>query len=140
MFIEFSTEQFFEEIIPRLKDFGRYAHLLQKDIHSFEKIDSVVDPAVAAVTDADHIVQEGLLRVIFYELGYRNIQVGVEEGFVSKNLVRLEGIEETSPYSILFDKNSQIRLEIDPIDGTLSYKKGIDKWCIVLSTYKRGLL
>ncbi len=122
---KFSTEEFFRMIAPRLRNFGRYALNIQRSIYSFEKDDPKIDPAVAVVTDGDYMVQEGLLRTIFYELGYKKIKAGMEE---------------ISPYSGLFSKNSDIRIEIDPIDGTLAYKKGIDNWCIVLSIYKKGLL
>lgn len=113
------VEKFFEEILPRVDDFGRYALAIQNNVHSMSKGSDPEERASNALTDADFIVQEGLLR-FFLEKKY-NFKVYAEE---------------TSPYLDKFPKESEFIVSIDPIDGTLAYKSGLPNFCIVIGVYK----
>ncbi len=126
MEIEFDSEEFFENIRERVATFGLYAKLIQGIVQPLkDKVDSLKDPAVAIVTDADIIVENGILKEM------------IKQGY---NQIISIGTEENSPYAEKFLKESRVRAEIDPIDGTLSYKRGLPWWCIVLSTYKENYL
>ncbi|TSC65490.1 MAG: hypothetical protein G01um101477_463 [Candidatus Doudnabacteria bacterium Gr01-1014_77] len=114
-------ENFFDDIKPRVIDYGRYASNIQKGVHSEDKKGE--SNAAQALTDADFIVQEGLSRS-FLGLNYKfNLRA-----------------EEDSPYNEKFPREAEFIVSIDPIDNTLAYKKGLSGYCIVIGVHKNGHL
>ena len=116
------TELFFREIMPRMEDYGRYALAMQKGVFSKDKELSESD-AENALTDADFMVEEGLLR-FFLEKKY-NFRILAEED---------------SPYVDKFSKEGDMLVVMDPIDGTLRYKKGFENFGMIISVFKKGIL
>lgn len=112
-------ERFFEKIIPRIADFGRYALAIQDCVRFTTKGSDLENKAASALTDADYMVQEGLLRY-FLEQGYR-FRVFAEE---------------ESPYLKEFPTEGNITLSLDPLDGTAAYIKGFKSFCTVVGIYK----
>src|SRR3989338_1671614 len=100
-----NTETFFSELVQRVRDYGRYALAIQNKVVSYDKGREGESPSVRALTDADFMVQEGLLRF-----------------FIERNAEFSVFAEEKSPYLEKFKKDSEFRIGLDPIDGTLTYR------------------
>ena len=78
------TEEFFLNMRERVATFGEYAKLMQKRVKHRTKFTESKDPAITALTDADIIVENGLLEEMIRQ-GY-NVEAEI-------------GTEENSPYS-----------------------------------------
>ena len=118
-----NTEPFFSELVQRVRDYGRYALAIQNKVVSYDKGREGESPSVRALTDADFMVQEGLLRF-----------------FIERNAEFSVFAEEKSPYLEKFQKDSEFRIGLDPIDGTLTYRLGLPGFCIVVGVHRGSFL
>ncbi|MBS3081171.1 hypothetical protein J4221_06885 [Candidatus Pacearchaeota archaeon] len=119
----FNINQFFCDIFPRINDFGKYALAIQNGVHIMQKdyIDKLI--VNTALTDADFIVQEGLLRTFLVN------------GYDFRTLT-----EENSPYNEKFSLENDILVSLDPIDETLAYMNNLPNFCIILGVFRKGKL
>ena len=124
--LSLTTEQLFKKILPTIERYVGYALRIQKGIHSQDKGDSTDNEAIRAFTDADVIVQEGIAR---------DLKKILDEGYSFRFVP-----EEESPYNHLFPKESPITVTLDPIDGTLLFKRGYPGFCTILAKYVNGYL
>jgi len=121
--MKLNINNFFEDILPRVDYFGRYALAIQKYVYSTEKGNSNDSKTKRALTDADFIVQEGLLRT-----------------FLEKNYCFKIFAEENSPYNDKFPSKEDTLITLDPIDETLAYMNNLPNFCIILGVFNKGTL
>ncbi len=119
-------ELFFATILDDIQALGHESLRIQDGIKTYVKGDAS-NYAASALTEADLIVQEGILKAI-WDAGY-DCQINGEESDQYK-----------SEYLDKFSKDSDVLVSIDPIDGTLAYKNNLPNFCIVISVYKEGKL
>ena len=116
-----TIEHFFEEILPAVERYGKYALLIQKVACLGYKGDSD-NEAERAFTEADLIVQEGISRAL------KKLS---NKGYNFRLLA-----EEDSPYNHEFSKKSNTLVALDPIDGTLLYTRGHPWFSIIVSIFQ----
>ncbi len=119
----FKINTFFEDIFPRIADYGIYALAIQKYVYSMIKTYTDDLRVNTALTDADFMVQEGLLRT-----------------FIDKGYIFSIFAEENSPYNEKFPLENDILVTLDPIDETLAYMNNLPNFCITLGVFNRGTL
>ncbi|MFA4880417.1 MAG: inositol monophosphatase family protein [Candidatus Doudnabacteria bacterium] len=117
---------FFKNTLPVLAECGHYALNIQNRVRAQKnKFSCDHDPFAMALTDADITIQEILLAHFLAE-GY-HFQVFTEEADKSLN-VRY------------FPPKDNVIVGIDPIDGTLHYKKNLPLFRIILTVFIKGKL
>jgi len=118
-----NTEQFFRDILPKLQETGKYALSIQEGIRSLSKGIDPENQAASALTEADIIVQEELLKY-----------------FLDKSYGFRIFAEEDTRYVDQFPSEGDTIVSLDPVDGTLAYKTNLPNFCTVLAVYEKGFL
>jgi len=111
------------DLLPRIVELGDYSMQVRDSIVSWKKDPNDFDDISNLVTEVDVYVQEGILKCL------------LEKGYKGRVLA-----EEETPSLKRFTETGDITIVIDPIDGTLAYKLGLDNFCIIVSRFRNNSL
>src|SRR5258708_168521 len=122
---------FIESIISKMLEAGELAiefqgkvPNLKKEIDIDENEPQRIKDRNQAKTEIDEKVQEILLTCVSNTLGVSGIKIDAEEDTPSKSLFN--------------DQSTSLTVVIDPIDGTLEYVNGKDKYSINVGVIEYG--
>jgi fructose-1,6-bisphosphatase/inositol monophosphatase family enzyme len=132
--MNFNLKEFIPHLTHIILELGELAVTSQKtivnigkeheDVLAHESEDERVRQRARAKTQIDVLVQEKLLKAIKDKLRTAGIKIDAEEDTPSKKLFT--------------DANPTLTIVIDPIDGTLEYTQGSDRYSIVVGFIQDG--